>query len=557
LSWDEWLRRASSTLLLILLVVLMVPPILWLVFGSFVTGVPWNPKEYTLLNYFRVLTETRTLTALSNSIIISLGHTLLAIFIAFWLAWVTTRTNAPLRHIVEPLMPLTLLMPGFLVAIVWILLLSPSIGLVNTLILPNLGMRGIILNVYTLEGIIWVMGVYGVPIAYLMIAPALKNVDQSLEEASKILGAGNFTTLRRITFPLLKPAFLSTFLLLFMLGIESFDIPLYIGGQKIPVLTTEIFVRMKMYLPRDYGGATSIAMVTLLLTLLLVYLQRRALREEYRFVTITGKGYRPALVDLGRWKYLVSLSVILLMLILVFAPLAILVIVSLFKRYPFSQLNDFTTESYCNVWSYPLVQTAFINSFIIGVIAATLAMILALFTSYYLVRTKARLKTVVESLAMLGIAVPGIVLSLGFLWAYVGTPIYNTIWILIIASLAKRISWGVRFTIGGMMQIHPELEECAKVLGSSWIHTFFRIICGIGKGWIIGGWLVILLLVIRELAIPVILYTYGTEVISIIIYDMWDHGLYLETCALSVILITIIAIVVIFIRKVLKIGITV
>jgi iron(III) transport system permease protein len=545
------LRSYSILPLLLTVGFITLPPIFYVLYGSFVAGSPLKPAGLTFEGYI-AFTGSYVQNAIVNSFTIAVVKTCIAIPIAFLLAWLTTRTDLPAKGVVETLIPAALLMPGFVTALVWILLLSPSIGLINARVLPLIGLKDITLNIYSLWGIVWVQSTLTVPYAYLILASALRNVDPSTEEAARISGGGTFHVLRTITFPLVRPAFLSVLILSVVLGIEAFDIPLLIGGPaRIPVMTTEIY-RRATFLPPDYTSAAALSWLALLSALILVTLQRRYISQEYRFATITARGFKPPLIKLGKWKYLASLFVWSLLTIYIFLPVAMLLIVSLFRGYPFSTFADFTLDRFSTVWGYPMVQRALINTFTTAISVGFIATIVALFVVYCITRTNLKMKSILDNLSMLPLAVPSIVLSLGFLWAYIASPLWGTVWVLILAFLAKGLPWGVRATIGGMVQIDKALEESSRVCGAGWLHTFIKIVCRLLSGTIIASILLIIIFTVRELALPSLLKAYGSEFISVLLLEMWTNGYLAETTTLSFILIVFIILLTIILKKVFK-----
>jgi len=528
-----------------------LPPIFYVIGGSFVAGTPLKVEGFTFEGYLR-FADSHVQKAIINTFMIAAAKTLIALPIAFLLAWLTTRTDVPGKSIVDSIIPAALLMPGFIAALVWTLLLSPSIGLLNTRVLPMVGLESFTLNIYSFWGIVWVQSTLTVPYAYLILSPALRNIDPSYEESARISGGSTFYVLSTVTFPLIRPAFLSCLILSIVLGIEAFDIPLLIGGPaRIPVITTEIY-RRATFLPPDYTAASSLALLVLTTALLLITLQRHYTSQSYRFVVITARGYRPTLIKLGRWKYLALFFICFLLTIYVFLPIAILLIVSLFRGYPFSTLSDFTLDRFVRCLEYPMMQRAFMNTFTTAVFTGLAATTLALFVAYCVGRTNIRMKSVLENLTMLPLAVPSIVLSLGFLWTYIASPLWGTLGVLILAFLAKGLPWGLRSTIGGMVQIDKGLEESSRVCGASWFQTFIRIIFRLLIGSVVASILLIIIFTVRELALPSLLKAYGSEFVSVVLLEMWNNGFLGETAALSFVLIVFITLLSVLLKKLLK-----
>ncbi len=271
--------------------------------------------SFTLANYSRAYGIGEFWRASVNTLYFALATTVLAFIWGTFLAWTVERTNTPLARLIGLVTLGRIIIPGVIITISWILMASPSIGILNHLIASLTGVRRF-LNIYSFWGMVWVQALEMTPLAYLLMSAALQSIDPRLEEASAIAGGGTWPTFRRITLPLVLPAAAAAALLLFIQTVESFEVPLLLGGRaRVPVYTTEVYFNTSR-MPTDWGLSSTYSMVLLLLAMVLLFVYFRLVRHGERYQTITGKDYRPRRIDLGRWKYpACALSLLLIFLI--------------------------------------------------------------------------------------------------------------------------------------------------------------------------------------------------------------------------------------------------
>lgn len=530
-------------------------PLAMLVFGSFRSAPIGEPgAAFTLQNYANAYLDADVYWLFWNSLRFALGTSLISFAIGTYLAWLSERTNTPFKKVFIVMALIPFLIPGILETIAWIFLLSPRIGLVNVTVMKLFGLESAPFNVYSIWGMIWVEGLSFYPIVFLLMSAAFRSMDPSLEEASMVAGSNTWTTLRRVTFPIMRPAVLSVFLIVFIRAIEAFEVPALIGiPAKIPVFTSRIFLAIRQ-VPSDFGLAGTYAVSVMLLSIGGVLLYQRATRRGERYATITGKAYRAGVIDLGKWRYFTFASAIVIFFIAVLLPVSILVWSSLIPYYgtPSQELIEkMTLNNYRYILGFPMARVAFRNSFLLSIGTATLTMLLTAVIAWITVRTRIRGRGLLESLAFIPITIPGIVLGVSLIWVYLTLPkvipffnIYGTLWILLVAYITKYMPYGIRAASGTMIQINKELEEASNVCGASWLRTFWRVVIPLLMPGFIAGWIYISVVSLRELSTSILLYSYDSTVLSILAFDLWEGGQYTYVSALGVLMVLLMVAVV-------------
>jgi iron(III) transport system permease protein len=485
---------------------------------------------------------------LLNSMWFAVGSAALALILGTVLAYVQVRTDTPFKGLFFAASLVPLIVPGILYATSWIFLGDPSSGILNALVFkPLFGATPI--NIYSLWGMIWVQGLHLAPVAFLLMVAAFRAMDPSLEESAAMSGAGRAVILWRITLPLLRPAMVSSALLMFVQSLESFEVPGLLGLQNgIYVFTSRIYFVLRAY-PVDYGSAGAYAIGLLVIAAAGVLLSSWLQRSSRNYQTVTGKAFRPRPVELGRARPFVGGAVILYFLFTVLLPVAVLVYASLLKFYAAPSrkaLSTMTLDNYRQVLHMPLAFTALKNSLLLGVGAATLVMVLTAVVSWVVLRTRARGRRLLDMLAFTPIVIPGLVLglALSFVYLRVPLPIYGTLLILLIAYCTRYLPYGMRYSSAAMAQMSPELEESAAVSGASWFQTFRRILLPLMSSGILAGWVYILVVSFRELSSTILLYSPGKEVLSVLIWEQFENGQFTTLAALGVCMVLILMLLV-------------
>lgn len=526
----------------LLMAYLTVVPLAMLVYGSFKSSPPGVAGHFTLDHYAVLFQRPEMIRSVMNSLIFGVGSSLLAFIGGVYLAWVTERTNMPLKKAIYGAILVPLIVPGLLTTIGWIMLFSRRSGLVNLIGRELFGLEQP-LELYNMAGMIWVLGSDQIPLAFLLLSASFRSMDPSLEEAAVISGTGIVRTTFRITLRILLPAILAVWMISFVRAIENFEVPALIGiPSGILVFATEVYLATQK--SANFGLASTFAVVYLVITAIGIVFYLKATKISERFTTITGKGYRPVAFDLGRWRYPLALITLLFAFVLFILPVLTVVWSSFLPFYmPPSKeaLASLTLGNYKRLLSLPVIGRAFWNSLVLGVSSATIVMFFTAIIAWIVVRSRSPLKGTLDFLAFSPIAVPGLVLGIAILWLYLTLPIpiYGTLWILLIAYVIKYLPYGMRACSTSMHQIQKELEEASEVSGASWPYTFTRVIVPLLLPGFVAGWIYVITHSFRELSTSIMLYRSGTEVLSVVILELWDSGQYPELSALGMSLVVV------------------
>jgi iron(III) transport system permease protein len=529
----EWRDPFTLTVIGVALVLayLGIFPTAMLLYGSFSTAELGQPGEATLANYVTAYTDPDTFRLLLDSFVFALGSSFISIALALALAWITVRTNAPLRGIFELTAIVPNIFPPVLIAIAWTLLLSPSVGLVNAVLKDAFKLSEAPLNIYSMPGLIFVEGLILTPLAFLIISAALRGMDPALEESARTLGSSQFRIMRRVTFPLMRPAILAAATLNFVRALESFDTPAIIAlPARIEVFTTKIYREALAAYPPNYNLAATYGVSLLAIALVFVYLYRRFTSRVETFATVTGKGYRPHTIDLGRWKLAASAGALAILALMVILPVTMLLLTSLLPYYQVptvESLQQVTLKHYAYIFENERVYRAMGNSLFLAVAGASAAMLLAAMTAYITVKTRVWGRGVLEGLTFLPWAFPGTALAIGLLWGYVQmpAPIYGTLWILLIAYVTRFLPYGLRAVTSTIVQIHKELEEASRACGGGFWTTFRRVLFPLMRPGLIAGWILLATIFMREFSLSLFLYSPASEPVGPLLYFLWLDGL--------------------------------
>jgi iron(III) transport system permease protein len=541
-------QRIDSKWFLIGIPVLLVAwlalvPLVFLLWQSFLTPQTATvPARYTLDNFRTAYFSAETFRLFFNSIEFALGAAALSLGLGTALAWMNERTNTPFKKLFFGLSIIPLVIPSILFTVSWIMLASPKIGIVNNVLQGLFGTDTVFVNIYTMAGMIWVDGLHYSPMAFLLMTAAFRSMDPSLEESALMSGASVLQIARRITWKLAWPAAAGSLLILIVRSIESFEVPALLGlPVGIHVYTSSIYQAIHQY-PSQVGLASAYAVTLLLITSIGIYLQSRLSSQGAKFSTVTGKGFRPRTIDLGGWRYLAAALFILYFVVIVLLPFLVLVWSSLQRFYSppsWAALHRITFASYRTILDYPGFASTVRNSLFLAFTTATLIMVLSAVITWVVVRTKIPGRWLLDNLASLPLVFPGLVLGLSIMifYLYFDIGVYGTIWIMLIAYVTRFLPYGMRYNTTSMMQIHKELEESAAMSGASWGMTFRRVLLPLLKPGLLAGWIYVLIVSIRELSSSILLYSPGTEVVSVMIWELWQNGQYVELSALGVMLI--------------------
>jgi iron(III) transport system permease protein len=521
-------------------VYLGIVPLGFLLWQSFFTPhTAAKAAEFTLGNYREAYGSAETWVLFWNSVKFASGTAVLAFLLGTLLAWMNERTNTPFKALFFALSLIPLVIPGILFTVSWILLGSPKIGLINLALQTVFDTDAVFINVYSLWGMIWVDALHYSPMAFLLMTAAFRAMDPALEESAVMSGASVRQVVTRVTLPLVWPAIFATLLILFVRAIESFEVPALLGlPVGIHVFTSAIYQAVHRY-PSQIGLASSYAVTLLLITTVGIYFQSVLSSRGSKYATMTGKGFRPRQIDLGPWRYLAVAVFLVYFLLIVVLPFAVL-LWSSFQRFysvpSIEAIQRMTLEPYRTVLDHPGLWRSVWNSLLLALGSATLIMLVTSVICWIVVKTRLPGRWLLDNIASLPMVFPGIVLGLSIMILYLYMPVgvYGTIWIMLIAYVTRFLPYGLRYNTTSMLQIHKELEESAAMSGASWTTTFRRIILPLLKPGLVAGWIYIMIVSIRELSSSILLYSPGSEVLSILIWELWENGQYVELSALGV-----------------------
>ncbi|MBN8900658.1 MAG: iron ABC transporter permease, partial [Rhodospirillales bacterium] len=430
--------------------------------------------------------------------------------------------------------------PVATILLAWAILGSPRTGLIN-LMLAKIGIPWRF-DLYSMSGMIFVFGIYYAPYVYMFTAAALRNMDPSLEEAAEISGASPARTIATVTFPLILPAIISGMLLSFVVMLGIYGIPATLGTPaNIPVLTTYIFA-LTAWSPPLYNTAAAVAVILMIVTGLLVYAQQRVLAGR-SYTTVAGKAFRPRALNLGPWRFLtLGLAIVYLLVVVVLPSLALLI--AAFRRFLFIRdipslfdMKQYGWQHFIKMFDNPLTVTSIINSMKVGLITALVGGVLAFAIGYTTTRTRAPLKRIIDVITTIPVAIPGLVIGVAYLWAWIGLPggLYGTLWILALAFVARFIPDTVKALSTSLMQIHKELEEAAWICGRGMLGTVFSVVLPLARPGVVAAMTLLFILAIRELGSSLFLYSSGTMVMAVQLLGYYEGGNIGITAAFSLV----------------------
>lgn len=535
-------RPGLTWTLIVIVGFLTLCPVLMLLVGSFSQGLTAF-GHFTLAKYVSAYTDPYLLQVLFNTVVFVLGSTILATLLALVLAYLNTRTNIPCKPLFTVLSIVPMMIPHLLFAVSWALLLNPSNGLLNLFLKDALGLHSAPFNIYSLGGMILVEGLLNMPVAYLIIAPAMASFDVALEESSRVFGAGVWRTLLRVTLPVLRPAILAAFVLGIVRSLASYAVPRVLGMPgRVDVLATYLYQMIATGFAPDYGKAAALGMSVLAASIGLIVLYRALTAEGGKFVTISGRGYRPAVIELKRARTPLFAAVGVLSFLMVVLPVAVLLYTSLvpYSMVPSARaLASMSWKHWIEVLQDPASMLALRHSLFLAVVGATLGVLLSIFIAYVIVKIRTRASGLLESLSFLSFSFPGIVIGIGFMWFFVQTPLYASLTTLLLAYIATYLPYGVRPLASAFVQVHAHLEESSQVCGAGALTTLRRIIVPLLVPGIVSAWILMATMFVRELTVSVVLSRPGSEVLAVQILGFADDGLWGKLSALGIVMILI------------------
>ena len=535
--------------------IVMGLPVLFLLINSLNTAGPGQETVYSLGNWIRAFTDSGTLGALWMSFLISLVRLIPAIVLAVIFAWLIARTDMPGGTSIEFLCWMAFFIPDFPLVLAWILLLDPRFGLLNGLLSNLPFIEGPVFNLYGFWGIVWVhlSTRSGIWFKVMLLTPIFRRLGAGLEESSRVAGASTLTTLWRITFPVLAPMILAITALSFIRGLESFNVELLLGSPVgIYVYSTRIYDYIRQE-PPAFGEATALGSVFLVVLAALAYFRQRYLRGKY-FTVVSGRDYSTMRLKLGKWKY-VALGVCLLYIaVTIVLPMVFLVVGSFMRRYGFFNIKSpYTLAHWQGLFTDPIFLVSLKNSLIIASATAIFGILLYSTVGYLLVSRKVRFGALLETFCWLPWVVPGILMSLGMLWIFLATPLrsilYGTVWGIVVAMVITDSPVSSQAFKAAFLQLGPDLEEAARVAGSSWTSTYRRILLPLlaPVASVVG--LLNFGTALTSISTPVLLYTAQSRPLSILLLEYNFAGELERAAALGLFITAIICLIMLVGRK--------
>jgi iron(III) transport system permease protein len=516
---------------IVALIVLVVLPIASLLIGS-VRG----EDGFTLDHFGEVVSGRLYVTALKNSLVLGSWVGLLSLIVGVTLAFAVARTDVPGKSLLRAAASLSYLSPPFLMAIAFVYLFSPNAGLINVFMRDVVGLPWATFNVFSMTGLVLVTTLHTFPYVYLLASSALLSVDASYEEAAQILSAGKLRTALFITAPLVAPAILSGTLLAFVNAIALFGSQAILGlPGRIVTLPTRIYALFDY--PPEYGLASALSLIFVVITVAALYLQRAFLARR-SFVTLGGKGARPQLMALGPWRWVLFGIGVVVFLVAIVAPYATLLAVSLSKSWGLNFWKGLTLANYKFIlFDYSVTQRAILNSLFLAFLAATIAVVLGALIGWIDLRTRMPGRKLLDYAALIPLGLPGIVVAVALIqfWLKMPLALYGTLAILLLAYVGRYIPLGARAANAALRQIDPSLEESAQILGASWTTTMREVTLPLIRPGLFAGWLLVFVPVIQELSASILLFSSSSITLAVAVYNLYETGYIEPVAALAII----------------------
>jgi iron(III) transport system permease protein len=529
-----------SALVMVFCAGLVLYPMFFLGQVALNTGDPqqWPPEEYGLGNFDGIF---RSPTILLNTLYVAALATVMAVIIGFSMAWILARTNVPWRRTLESLMSLPYYVTPLVGALAWSALAAPRSGFLNQLWYA-LGATQPLFNINSPLGIAWVMALFEGSVAFVMISAAMKSMDPALEESSQVLGAGKFETMLRVTLPMVAPAVLGASIFVFAEMLGSFSAAAILGmPERFYVVTTAIWTLVIRF-PPDFPLAAAMGISLFAIMLAMMYLYGRIMRAT-NYVTITGKAFRPRLMQMGwvRWPLFAVCGAYLT--VSVFLPMLALLYVSFLKFATIIPKDIiWTLENYHTAVNLGPVRSALGTSLMLGLLTATIGVLMMGLLSWIIYRSRTPGRGILEYIVMFPQSVPRLVFGLGLLlgWVIMPIPVYGTVWLLLIGYLTVFLPLGVRTISGVMVQLDKSVEECARVCGASWLYQLRTITMPLLRPGLIAAWVLLFIASVREVGTSVLLIGPQTKVIGPAIISSWESSGLQLTAAMALLQVVIV-----------------
>jgi len=514
------------------LIVAFVTVMFWVSFQKGIFGTA--SAIYTLGNYRELLTDPFVLQVIKNTLVFAVSSTLVALVIGLPIAWLVERTTLSGKTLVYTIMTLGLLIPGIYTAMGWTLIAHPRIGILNRWLVDLFALESGPINIATPIGMGFVQGLSLASLAFILTAQMFRAMNPSLEEAAKVHGMGFGGIFRRITLPLAMPGILAAVIYIVTIGLATFDIPAILGlGNRVYMLSTFIYLKVHPQgsgLP-EYGitGAVGVFMIVIAGLLTLWYGQ--VLRQGHRFEVVTGKGYRPALLDLGGWSVAGWAFIALYAFMSKLLPLLMIAYAALtpyFAPPSWEMMGRLSLVHFLQM-DWELVLRGMKNTITLVMVVPLLVVVFAFCISWLVVRSRQRARYILEFGAFLPHALPEVILAIGALLLALFVlgdvvPLYGSVWLIALVYVVARLAFATRAMNGSLLQVHKELEEAAFVAGLSNFRTAWRILLPLVRPAVMSVWIWTALLVYRELTVSVFLTVQDNITLPAVIWSYWYAG---------------------------------
>lgn len=545
-------KRAWPWLLLLGVAYLVVVPLGALFYGAVRTASPGSPNagftaEWLREAYAELFTGGPIQQVVWQSIAVAVPTTILATALGVALAWLLTRTDLPGRRLFEYGFIIPMFYSPLVGIIGWTILGAPGGGWANYYWQELFGGAGNWVNIYSYWGIVWVMTLFYLPYAIIFNTATFRAMDATQEEAASIAGARRWQILASVTLPLMRPSILAASIFIFIFCLEQFTIPGALGAQiRYETMAYSIYLDVNKY-PSNLGLAAAKGTLLLALTIIMLLFYRRMLRKASRFVTVGAKGQKPDTLRLGKWR---PVAVALCGLVLVVGTVLPVVAISLRALMSSRTIGiDWGTlnfGSFADLVTAPNFIDATRNSITLSISAAVLAALIGLILAVSTIRLQRHQAfTLSDYLISAPVALPGTVFGIGLLWAYIGSPLYQSLILLLIAFVTRYAVFGVRMLGSGLMQIDKSLSEAALVSGASRTRAVALVDLPLLTGVMSAAWLLVFLSVMRELATSIIIYGVDSRTLAILTWNYMEDGFYDVASALAVAQIVVVLVIVV------------
>ena len=531
-----------------LVAALVLLPLIALAYSSLkvsASKLPFEVPGFSLGNFRDILTGPALGKVGADTAVLVGGTLVIGLTLSLGLTYLLERTDVPGRQLFSTLIVSPMAVPAVVMAIAWAFLANPTNG---PLSLALKRVFGTTISIYSLGGMTVVTGLLVVPSLYLLIAPQFARFDSSLEEAATMAGAGWWQRTRLVALPLLRPVLLAAAMLLIVVSLETFDVPAILGfPRNVYVFST--LIQQSIQPPNgvpNYGQASGYGMLLLLIAGLLALLYRHAVRGSHRFQTITGKGYRPAVVRLGHWRGLAGALVLLYFLGAVCAPLLLLLWASLLPYYSvpdLSMLGRLSLANFIALPGVPGVREATLNTVAIVLASATATTALAFMAAWASVRARFRGSWLLVEGSFLTLGVPGVVLGVSLMYLYLRlpVPVFGTIWIIVIAYVTRFLAYNVRLMDASFRQLARDLEEAGQMTGASPFAVLCRIVLPLMLPAVLRGWLWVAVHALKELPMALILSTSASQTLTVTLWQLWTTNADYSTASALAIVLTLVS----------------